>query len=386
MKKGNPIRPTLEMLEDRLTPSLTIMTDAAGNLTISGKPDFAAGTASQPITITETAPSTYTITEGITPLGTVFAPGNVSVNFNQSSLDDAIQFDLMGNAIGGTLSVTDGAGNNAAFFLSAGSIGGNATFNNVNNLDTTAGVNIGGNLSFLEPSKNLQTFISLGAPVSESIGGNVQINTGNGTAIVNIAAGGNVSIGGSLTAQMGNGNHLFTFTKGSTIGSNFTYIGGSGQDSVTLNGTVSGNVYANMGNGPNTFTLENPTGEIDGNLAVIGGNGNDVVTVAGQVGGGVTASLGAGSNQMIIPAGATILGNYVNYYGGARANDFEFNGTAVGAAFYVYLGIGPVNNFTLGATGNARSIFINFGVSNAAHTKSITFGPGISFPLTYINF
>src|SRR5262249_20647294 len=117
MKHRNRVKLRVEMLEDRLTPSLTISTDAFANLNITGTPDpgVPAGT-SQPITITESAPNTYTIMEGVTPVGPgpFFANNGVNVNFSLSSLNDNVTINLNGNTIPGSVSDRDGAGNDTA--------------------------------------------------------------------------------------------------------------------------------------------------------------------------------------------------------------------------------------------------------------------------------
>jgi hypothetical protein len=370
--------------------SLTIMTDAAGNLTVAGTPDFAAGSASQPVGITETTPNIYTISENGVSLATVFAPGNVTVDFSQSHLDDTVYFDFAGNTINGNLSVTEGSGNDSAIVLSPGSVGGNVTFTNVNNVDTTAGVNIGGSLSVQEGSKNLTTVIDLGAPVLESIGGNVQISAGNGTVTVNVSVGGNVAIGGNFTTSLGNGNHTFNFTNGSSVGGDVTYNGGSGQNQVTLGGTVGGNVSANLGAATgtnlNTFTLQT-TAVVAGNLTVIEGLttlGADSVTLQGNgagAGGAVvagSASFNLGSagttaatgNTWDFQAGASIGGASITYTGGAGFDSVTFNGRTNHSTANFQLGTGT-DVFTLGPNTNTT---VNLNETGTANTLTVN-GP-----------
>src|SRR5262249_39022037 len=119
MKFRKRVKLTVEMLEDRLTPSLTIMTDSFGNLTLSGTPDTDPSNA---VALTDTVPLseapggllTVSETNGTavtTPVATIFAPGNVTVNFSQSALNDNVDVELNGNTLGGSLSINTGIGN-----------------------------------------------------------------------------------------------------------------------------------------------------------------------------------------------------------------------------------------------------------------------------------
>jgi fibronectin-binding autotransporter adhesin len=390
MKPRNRFRPTVEMLEDRLTPSLTVMTDAAGNLNVSGTPDPQAGTASQPITISEPTQNMYTVTEGITPVGgTFFAPNGVNIDFSHSLLDDTVLFDLMGNQINGNLTLREGPGNDAAVAISPGSVGGNVTFTNVNNVDTTAGVNIGSGLSIQDGKKNLATTIDLGAPVLETIGGNVQIAAGNGTVTVNIALGGNVAIGDNLTTTLGNGTHVFNFTAGSSVGGKFSYSGGSGADSVTIGGTVGGSLFANLGaafgtSAQNSFTLQT-TAVVAKSLTVLEGStpNGDIVNIMGNglgaggalIGGSASFALGstgttaATGNTWTFAAGASINGPAIAYLGGPGVNTDTFNGST--GRSHAYFILGPANDsFTLGPNTNLASLYIDFGPGTDSFTNN----------------
>src|SRR5262245_6234340 len=189
MNSGRRIRLNVEILEDRLTPALTIATDALGNLSISGTPDSLAGTQSQPIVVTETAQNFYTVSENGVQVGgpnaVFFAPGGVNVNFSQSALDDSVTVSLGGFSINGNLSINTGGGADSVSVQGGGSIGGSVTLTGdtgivgINNtLDT---VTVGGSVTINSAQKSLPFTIFA---VNTAIGGNLSISEGNGSATI----------------------------------------------------------------------------------------------------------------------------------------------------------------------------------------------------------
>jgi hypothetical protein len=385
--KRQKYSPVLEMLEDRLTPSLTISTDAFGNLAVTGTPDFNAGTTSQPVAVIETAANTYQIQENGNPLATVYAPGSVSINFSQSSLDDTINIALGGNSIGGNLSITDGAAGNNTLNLgsdaAAGNIGGNLSVTNINTITTTgaATYTTGGNFSIQNALKN-RPFSFVPGPLS--VGGNLSVSAGNGGDTTTLNA--TTTIGGNLFASFGNGNNALTVPAGATVGGSFTYLGGSGGDSVTLDGTVGRNVYANLGAAGTTATTQNSFTQsvaavYGSNLTILGGIGGNTITLGGLTAGsayfnlGSTGSVANNENTWTFSAGAAIDGSAITYIGGAGLDNATFNGTTASSHAYFNLGAGN-DSFTLGPATNLAFLYIDFG----AGTDSFTNNAGATAP------
>jgi hypothetical protein len=416
MKPRSRTRLNLEQLEDRWCPSLYFNFDSGGNLNIGDGALQGAPTGGV-LNIVQHAGTVDVGTGGSSTNLGVGIPVTGKINIRLNNVGATVNLFLYdatsNNATAGSVCISAGNGNDTVNVLGNNTATGQSVINGdfvtnlgngkdtvsldntvvgKNNLEVRGNVHVTmGNSQFDELDvgnfiggvqvdgsvygTNLDTFQLLDVPMPSSVGNNVFLSSSKGTT----SASNNYNFFGSIGSTSSVGGSVTISTGGAAVGAFGT--------TVLLQGTIGGNVYANMGNGNNNFSLDPTTGLIGGNLSVVGGNGIDVVTIAGTLDGSLTASLGAGSNKLLIPAGSTILGNFVNYTGGAGANDVEFAGSAVGAVFNLNLGIGPTNNFTLSPTGVAKSIFINFGPGpHASHTLSLTFGPGINFPVTYINF
>jgi hypothetical protein len=380
MKSRNRTRLNVELLEDRLTPSLTIATDAFGNLTIAGTPDPDPANPGQtlPITINESAQNMYQIFEGTNQVGgpaaVFFAPNGLNVNFAQSSLNDSVTVVLNGNTVNGNVSINTGAGADSASITGPGSVGGNVTMTGVTGIPTAAfngaavavvntldTVNIGGSFTLNSASKSFP--LSFQMPTT-SIGGNFTIQEGNGSANILFFAGN--SIGGNLTIGLGNGAFNNTLLN-ATIGGSVTYTGGSGVDTVTLIGTVGRSVTLNLGSnlGPmsalanNGFT-ENPGSVIGGNLSVLGGIGGNAVTVSGLVAGSAYFNLNSAGTAGSSLTFDGFINGPVTYIGGAAVDTILFQGMTNNSAANFQLGAGA-DVFTLGPNTNLTSLFIDFG-------------------------
>jgi hypothetical protein len=367
MKHPNRVKPNLEMLEDRLTPSLTIATDSLGNLNISGTPDFAAGNATQPIVVNETSQNVFNIFEnGVQvggPMATFFAPNGVSINFSQSSLNDNVTLNFAaGTRINGNLYVNTGIGADT-FSLGVGAanvggVGGNVTLINTDSVLVGADT-IGGSFtlnSVVENNPgNIVTF------AGTSIGGNASITQGNGLPVGSlISFTGGTSIGGSLTVRLGNGTNVLTNTATDTIGGSFTFVGGNGGNSVILAGTVGRSVTANLGNGTLNLFTQDTTAVFGSNLTVIGGLRSDSVTLSGLTAGSVFTNLGQGDNFLNFTTTGSINGGSIAYIGGVGADSIDFNGTTNNSTGNFQLGAGD-DTFNLGPNTNLSFLFIDFG-------------------------
>ena len=198
--------------------------------------------------------------------------GNLTVDLGNGTRD----FNLTGtsNSIGGNLSVTAGSGSQTvevavnndlsvggALSLSLGADGdivdedgnninvaGHATFVSVNQFLNDGTMAIGGNLSFTSSSSTDTDSFSTTA--ASSVGGDIDIDLGDGTNNANII--------------------------GILGGSNVTYNGGSGVDDVTFGTTGNpADVVINLGSGNDTFTLLPGASISPTTLTVDFGGGND---------------------------------------------------------------------------------------------------------------
>ncbi|MGF1583039.1 MAG: hypothetical protein ACFCD0_27280, partial [Gemmataceae bacterium] len=256
------------MLEARDCPALNYFFSPTG-LSIMGTPDNANGG----LTVNVTAPNLITIMDGAaTPLMNIPFGGNLRIT--TSGADDIVNIVL-------------GAG--------AG-ISGNLDVNTNGGVDNVMVTGSGGN----------------------TIGGNVNYTGVNTTG----AAFTNVIIGGSLTMNSATENFdqtaVFTAT---TIGGNFTYLGGNNplSENITFGTTtVGGNAYVNMAGGVNAFLLTDPTSTIGGSLTFVGGSSDDTVQLDGFVGGSVnlqlSGSLLAGNSVTVAATGG--VGGSFTVFGG----------------------------------------------------------------------
>lgn len=141
---------------------------------------------------------------------------------------------------------------------------------------------------------------------------------------------------------------LTGFSVGAATGGGLTYTGGSGDDTVTLNGanTHNGAGTFTMGEGANALTIR--IGIVDGAFSYTGGAGADTIAL-GQSSflnrGSFTASPGAGANRLDLD-NATVNG--FTYTGGAGNDTLVIGATAFTntAAFTVTAGDGT-NSLTM---------------------------------------
>jgi hypothetical protein len=391
MKPRYRTRPSVELLEDRWTPSLTIVTDTFGNLNILGTPDPDPANPGQtlPITINENAQNMYQVFEGTNEVGgpaaVFFASNALNVNFSQSALNDSVTVVLNTNSVNGNVSINTGAGADSASITGPGSVGGNVTMTGVTGIPTAAfngapvavvntldTVNIGGSFTLNSAQKSFP--LSFQMPTT-SIGGNFAIQEGNGSANILFFAGN--TIGGNVTISLGNGAFNNTLLN-ATIGGSVTYTGGSGVDTVTLIGTVGRSVYLNLGSnlGPlsalanNGFT-ENAGSTIGGSLTVIGGVGGNTVTVDGLVAGSAYFNLNSAGTAGSSLTFTGFIGGPITYIGGAGPDTVLFNGTTGHSTANFQLGAGS-DTFTLGMNTNLSLLYIDFGL-DAPGTPPDTF-------------
>lgn len=159
---------------------------------------------------------------------------------------------------------------------------------------------------------------------------------------------GTVQLGGRLTVAAATGTQ--TVTLAGSVGGNVTYLtptvpGTAAIDEINLESSavVGGNVRLVLGTGQNTVRLKG--GTVHGSLAVLGGAGQDQVELTADadltVNGSMTLALGGGSNT-VVGRGTyvTRVSNGFSYFGGAGDDTIDLD--SIGA--------------TLSAGGNARFV------------------------------
>lgn len=360
----------LEHLEERDCPApLTFQFDGLGNLRISGMPDPAG------LTIDIAAPNSYTITDGANVIASGWdVPGSLSI-FTNSPTDDLVFINIdSGASIGGNLYVDTSTGNDAVSitgFDPSSSIAGNVTVNN-SNLFSMFSTSVGGFLTVNSFRENLPF---LGLIADGTVGGNLTLMTGNNNNIIpDIASIATTLVGGSTYVNMQNGVNSYSFDALSSIGTGFTYLGGSGDDFVIMNGTIGGGANVQLGTSltTNDFLMA-PTALVGGSLSVTGGLGADNLSVEGFVGGSSTFNLGSGTNVLYFNAASS--GSSFYYMGGTGTDDVTIDAASdlSLARATVILGAGD-DTFTLNSS-LLSYLYVDFGVGTDTFNNGIGFFP-----------
>lgn len=108
---------------------------------------------------------------------------------------------------------------------------------------------------------------------------------------------------GNVTAIMGNGPNNFTLDSTSTVGGNVTFVGGSSIDVVSFvqNGSILGRATLNLGGGDNTWIWQGGHSILGSGIVCIGGSGIDTLRLDGTAPGArLTAILGSGADQVVL--------------------------------------------------------------------------------------
>ena len=371
----------LEQLESRDCPApLSFFFDGVGNLSIIGPTDPIIG-----LSINVAAPSTITVTDGgVLALPATPISGNLTIR-TMNVANDLIDINLdTGAFLPGGLLVDTGFGSDTVTVTGAdpsSSVLGDVTFLNVNNsflfTETFLDVTIGGNLSILSRTENLEQSFAL---FNTFVGGNVRYQSGNnspfGTDILSLNQ---TAFGGNLSAVFGNGLNSLVVGATTAIGGNLTYTGGNNLDDVIIDGIVGGSANIRLANSElgNALTF---SGVVGGNFTMIGGSGNDGATVfVGTVGGNLYVNLGHGDNNFDFDG--FLGGRSFTYLGGIGIDNVSFGGFAQRARIYANLSLGD-DAFTLFTTA-INYVYIDFGFGNDLFTGP--FGIPYTFPVILRN-
>jgi hypothetical protein len=365
-RKRSTTRLAVQSLEDRATPATAVYTPLSQTLTVvaaEGDQIEVAADAGQPtgylqVTETQTAVTVFdSISAGQAVRNLVVKYGNVQ---SGGFMLDA------GVKIGGSLTI-NGATSSQTVDL-AGTVGGNviysanmfATFDVVN-FESSAMV--GGNMTLA--MKNGTNTVRLKGGM---IDGSLAVTGGAGDDTVEVTESGDVTINGSASFNLGNGNNSFIgegpvgIASTVRVGSSFTYIGGTGNDTFDLD--ISGTAL-NVGTDAK-FTLGTPT--------VF--DGNTVKFEALRAGRNIVFAGGMGDDTVISTGAFTAKGN-VNFNLGAGDNSFDSNlqgiGTNAIAGNFTYTG-GPNGDLVnLDAMTIGKNLTVALGESNGA-TQGLSVG------------
>ncbi len=366
-RKKTPLQ--VEQLEGRWVPTVDVMLDPAGNMTITGIPDG-------PIDVILSPGFTYDITDNFVPVGTFIAPGNITLNFPNSTADDIITIDLGGFSMGKDLMINSGAGDDLiSTIFSGGTIPGNVTITQGNSifLDT---VFIGGNVQINSGSENVPGTYDL---FDVTVGGDLRITSGNEVDVISLSS--LTSIGGDALFNIGEGGTGagIIIDDLSFIGRNLTVLGGSDDELITLDGTVGGNAFFNLGGAffSNDLILD---GTIAGSLSLISGIADDNITIgladAATIGGNVFFNLGDGRNVATFGGSMNpvTIGGIVSYNGGVGTDELTLSSDVLFNRNRVFAQLSLGNDtFTL-ASGNLGFLYVDFGFGSDMFDNMLT-GP-----------
>lgn len=347
------LRPRLSVnqLEERETPSASLVF-SGGSLTIRGD--------NTPNNLTLDGAGAVTVKNNAATLGTYNVTGGVTILMGNSADTVALGSTAAVN-IPGSLSVTTGNGDDV--FTAQGRVGGNVTVASGLGNDSTGltAFTAGGPSVRFDGGPGTDTFTTAGAA---TLAGTTLLLNQNATTL---ASGfqasslviNNVSDTGAAAAAL---------AAGAAVAGSYTYSGGPGSDTVTVDGTVNGSLNVVDMSGANSFTA-GATAGVNGNLSLNFGSGNDTFnTTAGAFFGSVNANLGEGDNTYGIDNAFTVFGDF-NLRAGNGTNDLTFNGATINGSLNVTFGSGTDSfTFTSGSVGY-RTVY-----RAGAGTNTVTLG------------
>jgi hypothetical protein len=423
------LRPFLEPLESRETPSITTSFNN-GFLSIR---EVRTNAAARTVALTAITDHKVSVTVNGKSIGTFGNVSNVLVSLNNGAADQVHVTIKAGLRLGANLTVIEGSGNGDTFTIdgtgaggsltgrllvlqgaggadsirigSAGAVallatttlvgnsgpgtavsvshsselGAGASIVNANAFTLDTGASVPGSLTIADTSLGEDATVSINGT---TIGGNLNFSGGAGTSTIAFTG---ALLGGNLQFTGGANANSLTIDGGSTVGGSVLFSG-PGADSINLAGTIGTNLTLNFGNSnANSYTFT-AASSIGGNLSILAGNGGNAIALGGSIGGDVFINLGNGSNSFTIDATADISGGQVTYKGGTGADAVTVNSPTNGFALFVDLGGATTGTDSIDLTnvtalGNATLKWGTFG-SKAYTPPTAT----LSFAVTLINF
>jgi hypothetical protein len=387
LPKFTRTRLNLQALEDRATPATFTYAPFSQTLTVTAGEGDRILVASIP-----NKPTGYLQVSETQAAATVFN----SDTTNQSIRTLVVRF---GNVQSGGLTLAADARIGGGLIVSGaqtsqtldllGSVGGNLTYTAAptaafDDLDVEASAHVGGNM-------NVQ--LGLGENTLRLKGGlvrgNLTVLGKAGTDRVEVTESADLVVGGAASFNLGDGpNTLLGHGLAHTlrVGTNFTYTGGAGNDSLDLDGAgtalqAGGNVRVVLGN-PRAFDVNEAEFEAltaGRHVSFVGGMGADTVTLSGalNIGGNVSANLGQGTNRFdsnLLGEGTNSIGGTFTYAGGAGGDVVLLDVASIGRNVNVALGEsgGANQSLTVGAKGPAGvAVYGNVRVTSGSGADAI---------------
>lgn len=317
-------RLNVELLEDRSVPTVTASV-VGGSLVVKGDP-----TAASNVTITasdtnaDSTADTFRVVDGATTVGN-FGGVTKNVVLNLSDNNDTVSIDLKGLTTPGEIRANLGKGSNVLTLIggtvksSLGVSGGSGT-DKVTLGGTTAvsALTVNGNAHIrldgaIDDVLHLTGRATVKGQLSADAVNNITLDAGStvGKSVeIDGGTGGNtVVLNGAITGSVefeaeGNSTAGSSLTIGGTVGGNAEFEGTRLVDTLVVTGTIGGHLKAELGKGNDVATIG---GRVSGNLRLSADGGNDTLVVTGTIGGNLKAELGDGNDVATI--GGTVSGN-----------------------------------------------------------------------------
>lgn len=327
---GDP-GPTLDIIQNAADVTVVDSFGSYGPFAVSGNisASLSNSVAARTITLALGANSTtgtVAISTGNVLGGNTVAvtgAGSIAGDFRVTGSSGDELVDIQEASIAGSVTLYLGAQQTPGFDLvligSTVSVAGNVTGIGVDRFFLDPGSNVSGSviLNTASVTANLiQYFLD-----EATIGGNVYIITGPTTITANFDI--NATIAGSVTLSLGSqsagGSNTIILGSPARVGGSLTIVGRNAFDNVTLlsNSIVLGNVYFVGGNGNDTLTLQ---GTVAGRSIIFnGGNGGDdliIEATASMAAARLFAYLGNGRDTVQLDRAATLASAYFDYGNG----------------------------------------------------------------------
>jgi hypothetical protein len=312
--------------------------------------------------------------------------------------------------------IDTGTGNNTLTMgfvgIGTAAVSGNLDASGMTFFSLGAGSSVAGRVSLDAETKPMTYTFNTGS----SVGGSVSIRNEGNTPLASSTllfngtidddlhvtlgntAGDTISVSGSVGGNMNvnGGNHGKTITLSSTasVGDDFSARLGNGVTganivSITAGAQVGGNVYVKLGNTTNAGgnLLDLSGAKIGGSVTAQGGSGADTYlsssaadTANGAtfIGESVHIDFGAGPNNATISG--TVGGHSIDYEGGVGNDTVKIDATSY-ANIRIDLETAPGGSTKIVTLGiRPKSAFIDFGVGGGTKTLTLT---GTATPVTY---
>jgi hypothetical protein len=381
-------RPSLELLEDRRVPALSVLSTGS-TLAITGTPE--AGSF-QTLLVQDVGGDNFHVLDGATDLGTFHAARDLRLDLDSVADFAVVEVDLAGDTLPGSVLVNIGSGNPFVQVTNStgnGTVGRDVLFSGGSGTEAfaiTAGpgatLQLGGNVQatgipVTTPIED-QFFLAAGVEVHGDVSTTrVTYTTIEGTVDGNLSAltidkpcgmGFSVSgtVHGNLTATGGatnpgcfslavllgatvDGDVTLHLTSGFELVESTASVGGnlriSAADSVSTNvflaGTVDGSAFLDLGGSADTFStlrfggFGGFGGTVHGSMNVSSQSGLVNLFIGyklfrprpGVIDGDLNVHLGDGTNNLMIDGAlGSKIGGTVDYHGGAGANTVSITG------------------------------------------------------------